>query len=150
MSYVNSKKTLVTCCVCKKKYLKYKSAIFAGQRLFCSRICYNPNRNQPVEERFWKHVNKTESCWLWTASTGKKGYGKINVNGVTKSAHRVSYEMSHGAIPRGLGVLHKCDTPLCVRPDHLFIGTNQDNVNDMMSKGRHHVQKTKSRKARSC
>ncbi len=92
----------------------------------------------PREERFWKHVHKTDSCWLWTASVNDKGYGQLFV-GVGKSplrAHRVSWELHRGLIPIGLLVLHHCDNPPCVRPDHLFLGTYKDSTQDMISKGR--------------
>lgn len=90
-----------------------------------------------LEDRFWNKVDKeTESgCWEWVGST-RNGYGCIRPIGVTKYSHRVSWELHNGPIPDGLWVLHKCDNRKCVNPDHLFLGTNQDNVNDKMSKGR--------------
>ena len=99
----------------------------------------------PIEDRFWRKVNKTESCWLWTACTDKKGYGWIGLGGHIAPriyAHRLSWEIHHGKpIPMGLFVLHKCDIPACVNPDHLFLGTKSDNTKDMVSKGRHPSQK---------
>jgi hypothetical protein len=92
-----------------------------------------------LAERFWPKVNKTETCWLWTASSHEFGYGVIGCPdrpGRTLRAHRVSYEFAHGPIPEGLQVLHKCDVPACVNPDHLFLGKDQDNVSDMIAKGR--------------
>jgi hypothetical protein len=92
-------------------------------------------------DRFWSKVQKTETCWLWTASKRHKGYGAFcyERNGIKVQgrAHRFSWELHFGEIPEGLFVLHRCDNPACVRPDHLFLGTNQDNVDDMMAKGRH-------------
>ena len=80
----------------------------------------------------------TESgCWLWTANTGRDGYGKIKVNKHTVRAHRFSWEVHCGPIPNGLQVLHRCDVPCCVNPDHLFLGTNIDNVSDCVKKDRH-------------
>lgn len=81
---------------------------------------------------FWSLVDQTSECWLWTA-------GKSNGYGVYRhslKAHRVSYELSFGPIPVGMFVCHKCDTPLCVRPDHLFLGTAGDNNADRAAKGR--------------
>lgn len=102
-------------------------------------------KSKPIEQRFWKRVNKagpimphmTTPCWVWTGSTNGKGYGHIGVgkNKLTL-VHRLSYTLHLGAIPEGMFVCHKCDNPQCVRPDHLFIGTVKDNVADMISKGR--------------
>ncbi len=91
-----------------------------------------------LEERFW---NKTMTipetgCIWWVGSTNTQGYGRINVNGKTTAAHRLSYELHNGAIPSGLWVLHACDNPSCVNIEHLFLGTHRDNVDDMVRKGR--------------
>jgi len=96
---------------------------------------------QTVEQRFWAKVKKTNSCWLWTGAKRNKGYGAFSYteNGklVQDRAHRYSYRLHKGDIPPGMFVLHKCDTPACVNPDHLFLGTNNDNIKDMLRKGRH-------------
>ena len=97
-----------------------------------------------IEERFWKFCSKfgknlridLGECWSWNGSKNKAGYGQISVNCKPLLAHRVSWEMHFGAIPRGLQVLHKCDNPECCRPDHLFLGTHAENMRDMFSKGR--------------
>lgn len=76
-------------------------------------------------------------CWLWTAYINDDGYGRIrSSNNKLMGAHRASYEIHRGSIPAGLQVLHTCDTPSCVNPDHLFVGTVQDNMDDMVAKGR--------------
>jgi len=90
----------------------------------------------PIEERFWKYVNKTDYCWEWVGCVGKRGYGVISRNCATRTAHRVSYEINIGIIPAGMCVCHKCDNKLCVNPDHLWLGTLQDNIADMIKKGR--------------
>ena len=81
-------------------------------------------------------------CWLWTGHlTDRKygrQYGRISFEGKNISAHRLSYMIFKGVRPRMMFVCHKCDTPACVNPDHLFLGTNMDNVRDMISKNRHH------------
>src|SRR4030043_361681 len=89
-----------------------------------------------VEKRFWNKVNKTDDCWIWTAYCNKKEYGCFKFQDKSELAHRVSWIIHNGPIPNGLHVLHKCDNPPCVRPDHLFLGTDKDNANDRISKGR--------------
>jgi hypothetical protein len=94
-----------------------------------------------LEERFWLKVHICpEGCWEWLAHRNWGGYGKFSVNtkGKIKShfAHRMSWELTFGAIPTGLWVLHHCDNRCCVRPDHLFLGTRIDNMRDAMEKGR--------------
>ncbi len=91
-----------------------------------------------------RFLNKTmpdsnTDCILWTACKDKvknKEYGKFYLNGKRERAHRVSWMIHRGKIPKGMHVLHRCDNPPCVNPDHLFLGSNQDNVDDKMSKGR--------------
>lgn len=93
--------------------------------------------DEATKARFWSKVNKTETCWLWMASTDNRGYGQIGgANRKTLSAHRVSWMLNFGNIPDGLCVLHACDIPVCVRPDHLWLGTIADNNRDMVEKGR--------------
>lgn len=90
-----------------------------------------------IEERFWEKVDKTETCWLWTAGLSRAGgYGKFRLNGKKISAHRFSWTLFNGEIPINMHVLHSCDTPTCVRPDHLFLGTHIDNMADRHNKGR--------------
>ena len=89
-----------------------------------------------MTERFWRKVVKTETCWLWTGAHLPAGYGMIGMpgGGPNVLTHRFSYELHYGPIPDGLLVCHKCDNPPCVRPDHLYAGTQQDNVSDMIAK----------------
>lgn len=92
----------------------------------------------PIEERFWSKVDRSggpDSCWLWTA--GGNRYGVFTVSrGRQVDAHRFSWELHHGIIPDGLLVCHECDTPRCVNPAHLFLGTSAVNQADMTAKGR--------------
>lgn len=74
-------------------------------------------------------------CWIWRRST-IKGYGKTCHKGKSRYAHRVSYEVFVGPIPEGKRVCHKCDTPLCINPAHLFLGTQKENIHDALNKGR--------------
>ena len=100
----------------------------------------------PRETRFWSHVNKNGPivrpelgpCWVWTAAVDKDGYGLIYSKelGGLKKAHRVAYILFKGPIPEGLCVLHTCDNPPCVNPNHLWTGTNRNNIDDMVAKGR--------------
>lgn len=93
--------------------------------------------NEPAETRFWMRVDKSGECWTWTAARGDHGYGSFtDDDGRSVSAHRFSHQLHYGPIPKGLVVCHKCDNPPCVRPDHLFLGTQADNVRDMQAKGR--------------
>lgn len=89
--------------------------------------------------RFWAKVNKTDECWLWTASTSKQGYGHFWIDGKVHKAHRISYEIVHGPISNGLSVCHTCDTPRCVNPAHFWLGTAADNNADRKSKNRYHT-----------
>lgn len=90
----------------------------------------------PIEERFWKYVDKSGDCWTWTGSVAGNGYGAIRCNGKQEGAHRVAWMLAHGDIPAGLVVRHSCDNPLCVRVDHLSLGTVAENSHDMVSRGR--------------
>jgi hypothetical protein len=104
----------------------------------------------PPEIRFWKKVNKVQDgCWLWTGATGDFGYGSFGAGTGRKnqrhvSAHRYAYELMHGPIPEGLYVLHNCDVPGCCRPSHLRLGTQKENIHDMILKGREATPEQKS------
>jgi hypothetical protein len=90
-------------------------------------------------DKFWPFVNKTDGCWLWTGLTFRHGYGCIHPfpkSNRTVQAHRVSYALHFGEFDKSLYVCHKCDTPGCVNPAHLFLGTARDNVIDQIAKGR--------------
>ena len=93
--------------------------------------------------RFWRLVDKSGKCWLWTSSRQGRGYGFFSPGTLEERkiksgtmAHRKAWELTNGTIPYGKLVLHKCDNKLCVRPSHLFIGTYHDNMMDMVKKKR--------------
>lgn len=100
--------------------------------------------NTMIDESLIRRFNtkwreSENDCWLWTGSIAGKGYGSIKA---TRSrrwlyAHRLSWEIANGPLPEGANVLHRCDTPACVNPAHLFIGSKEDNAQDMKAKDRH-------------
>lgn len=99
--------------------------------------CSQHISHDTTEERFWNQVDKSGECWEWIGTTNDRGYGLFRYNYGDYRAHRFSYELAHGPIiEEGMFVCHKCDNPLCVRPDHLFLGTTQENTTDKVSKGR--------------
>lgn len=93
-----------------------------------------------TERDFWERVNKSEGCWLWTGHFNRQGYGHLRFGPTPQKsthAHRVSWTLARGPVPPGLQVLHECDVPACVNPEHLFLGTISDNVRDSVQKKRH-------------
>lgn len=123
-----------TCLQCRTEFNA------AGRRTkFCGQPCYRENRTTSANgyARFWDQVEKTPSCWLWKGWKLNSGYGETSVNGKRITAHRLSYRLANGPIPKGKIIMHQCDQPLCVRPDHLFLGTDADNTADKIAKRRH-------------
>jgi hypothetical protein len=131
-----------TCETCATKFTRRRWEMRRSKGAFCSRKCAN-QRSRSTPEKFWARVNKTDGCWLWTAGKFKAGYGLFG-NPPT-GTHRLSWEMHYGPIPVGKYVCHDCDKNYppgdityrrCVRPDHLFLGSQADNMADCAAKGR--------------
>jgi hypothetical protein len=128
------------CPVCRAVFTaSYRS----DPKRFCSPQCgikgrrsYRHTREQSIAA-FWAKVTKTDGCWTRSGASNGQGYSIATLDGQRIYAHRLSYILHFGGIPDGLDVLHKCDNPPCVRPDHLFAGTHRDNMTDMVAKNRH-------------
>jgi hypothetical protein len=134
------KTSSVVCVGCGISFLAFKAEVNRGMARYCSRKCYHKYRAKSVKERFFKFVSKSKldgDCWLWNGGTTIFGYGEMGgENRTNLLAHRLSYETFVGPIPDGMYVLHSCDIPSCINPEHLFIGTQKDNIKDMIKKGR--------------
>jgi hypothetical protein len=91
-----------------------------------------------ILDRFWKFVDRKnpDDCWIWSGGKNNKGYGRISNKEGSTLAHRVSFELFNSDIPNKLEVLHTCDNPPCVNPNHLYLGTHLENMMDMASKNR--------------
>jgi hypothetical protein len=124
---------------CSKVFLITQARLNEGRGTFCCYTCSQKAHTFPLVTRFWSHVEKTDTCWLWR---GKRSgwYGTIGSASPDFKklyAHRVAWEIGHGPIPEGLHVLHHCDTPPCVNYERcLFLGTNAENMADRDAKGR--------------
>jgi hypothetical protein len=90
---------------------------------------------ESASEKLWARVNKTDGCWLWTGPVNPKGYGYVPLRR-TVLAHRLSYQLAYGDVPKGTFICHRCDTPACVRPSHLYAGDVRTNAADAKARGR--------------
>lgn len=104
-------------------------------------ISGHATRGHTISDIFWQHVTKEDAdkCWLFRGTLWPHGYGQMKYRRKKYFAHRVSYEIHYGPLARDQRVLHKCDVPQCCNPNHLFAGTQADNVADMIQKGRNRV-----------
>jgi len=96
------------------------------------------NITKEEKKKFWSKVDKTSGCWEWVGSklNIRQSYGRVTIQNKSLLTHRVSYMFRYGDIPKGMCVCHSCDNPKCVRPSHLFLGTQRDNITDRCRKGR--------------
>lgn len=115
-----------------------ESASYYEARKYCDRSCYAAFYNaKPAWQAFAEKATQTEGgCIEWTGYRDRKGYGRYSGAGKEVLAHRIAYVMHYGSIPAGMHIMHRCDNPACCNPQHLFAGTNSDNMADMKAKGR--------------
>lgn len=110
--------SFIHCANCSKKIIFISSQ-------YCSPECH-----------FWFYVKKSEGCWEWQGTLGESGYGRFNIGKKFIAAHRMSFLLHQGYLNNDLNVLHKCDNPKCVNPDHLYEGTHSQNNHDMVERNR--------------
>ena len=124
-------------CDCGNRHLVRAGNLRTGQVTSCG--CLMTGKGKPylerVSKKFFSKIDKTDACWNWIGYLTKRGYGSFKTK-FGSLAHRFSYLYHFGDFDPSLCVCHKCDNPLCVRPDHLFLGTQKSNMDDMVSKNR--------------
>jgi hypothetical protein len=126
---------MLICSECGVKYPSEWRTVCCSAK--CKTVRIGKIRMKHVLERFWSNVHKTDWCWEWTGSKIGSGYGQLRAFDRTRwTAHRLSWYLNIGPIPDGKWVLHDCDNPPCVRPDHLFLGDHDANVADKVGKHR--------------
>lgn len=120
-----------------------------GAAKFCSRTCSAQAganaikaRRLPLAEDFARWHSKGDGCWIWHGGVCKDGYGAFNYDGRSYRANRMALELAGRPVPEGMMACHHCDTPACVNPSHLYVGTPSDNVQDMLRRGRHGKQRS--------
>lgn len=131
----------VTCAKCGRQYSAHawrqKPENEKYRSKYCSSDCSRSHcTTVPLEKRFWEKVRKTEGCWYWTGAVNSWGYACIWIDRRSHLCSRYVWERDNGPVPEGKWVLHKCDNPACVRPDHLFLDTLSANSRDCLNKKR--------------
>src|ERR1043165_7742132 len=143
------------CQRCGAEFSAFPSHVARGQGKYCSPFCRARGSLESFERRFWSKVEKAGPvvydrlgpCWVWNGARARRLSGTLTYGVIRHAdharrgvyAHRASYELAFGPIPEGLDVLHRCDNPPCVNPSHLFLGTQRNNIDDMVEKGRQTV-----------
>lgn len=123
---------------CRTPFLAYRTFVNKGRARFCTIQCVGKAEASKRRERLFEKIEKTDGCWFWTGRLDEHGYGVVTLSSPKRTGrvHRMIWEMERGPIPEGLSLLHACDTPRCVNPGHLSIGTQRDNMADAKRKGR--------------
>ena len=144
----------LTCAICCKYFYRKLAEITRNKKrgrnsVYCSRECRDKAITIPLKVRFQQYIGPTtpKGCILWTGTISSNGYGRILKDSSHPGprilqAHRLAWEYANGPIPNGFDILHTCDNPPCINPEHLVLGTQQDNMADMVSKGRQHKGQT--------
>lgn len=124
------------CSFCESSFLKKSAEIKRTLNNFCSKSCSGRFKAKKNHESFMGKAAWENGCLVWSGNLNGHGYGFCKIDRKVWLAHRYSYQINKGEIPDGLCVMHSCDNPACINPDHLSLGTHQDNMLDMMRKGR--------------
>ncbi len=125
-------------CQCGSFITTTRSNLIQNHTKSCGCILHPPENEYEIlqKQRFLRFVRKTDTCWIWLGSIDKQGYGCFNDRSTTVKAHRWSYKLFKGSLIGGPGVCHTCDNPICVNPDHLYLGTPLQNAKDKMDRNR--------------
>ena len=122
-------------CKCGGSRVVTSKLLTSGKTTACT-LCQDSGSKSPLSVRLKKWTLMPSGCWHWTGKKNENGYGVMTVEGVETRAHRAMFFQANPEMDRQMHVLHRCDNPQCVNPEHLFLGTQADNMRDMHNKGR--------------